>query len=330
MSVPMKTKLRRFVARLQTSYHKNPSVFLLRTAVLVGVVVWLFAKRSFLTPDTLFVILLAVFSVFGQARPFLTRFLPFLALLLVYDSFRGVADDLNKNVHFWEMIYFDTAVFGGQLPTVTLQQWWWHGTVQWYDFYFYFLYIMHFVAPVLLGVLIWKKRDSLYWPYVWSLVGLSFAAFVTYVIFPAAPPWMASELNMIPQIQRISSDIWWAMGITNFSEVYSKLSPNAVAAIPSLHSAYPMLFVLFLTKLYGWKNMGWTMFYPISIWVGVVYLGEHYVIDAILGALYAIGAYFAIMQLFAWQKRHDWPVQRWASATFASIKLQVVRLTIGE
>lgn len=261
-------------------------------------------QRNFWTPDTLFIVLLAVFAVFGQARLFLLRFAPFILLLLAYDSFRGIADDLNKNIHFYEMIDIDRAMFGGNLPTTALQEWWWNGHLQWYDFYFYLLYTFHFLAPLLLAVLIWKVRKSLYWPFVVGLVSLSFMAFVTYVVFPAAPPWMASELGLIEPLHRISSDIWQAMGVTNFSAVYASLSPNQVAAVPSLHAAYPVLFVLFTSKLFGLGKTWWLWFYPLSVWLGIVYLGEHYVIDVILGLAYALAAYGGTMAYFKWRAKN--------------------------
>lgn len=258
------------------------------------------ARRNFWTPDTLFIVLFVLAIVFGKARPFLVRFVPFIGLLLVYDSFRGIADDLNKSVHFTEMIWADRALFGGILPTAWLQQLWWHGQVMWYDFYFYFLYTIHFVAPVLVALLIWWKRDRLYWPYIAGFVTLSFSGFITYVLFPAAPPWMASDLGYIEPIHRVSSDIWYAMGVTNFSEVYARLSPNPVAAVPSLHAAYPTLMTLFVGRAFGWRRTAWLWIYPGSIWLGIVYLGEHYVVDAVLGALYAWFAYYAALRLFAW------------------------------
>lgn len=281
-------------------YKARPLLAWFRVLVVAAVVVLFAVKRNFWTPDTLFVVLLALFVVLGQARLFLIRFAPFILLLLAYDSFRGIADDLNKNVHFYEMINIDRAWFFGNLPTNVLQSWWWHGALNWYDFYFYFLYTIHFLMPVLLGVLIWKTHDKLYWPFVTALAGLSFAAFATYVIFPAAPPWMASDLGYIAPLHRISSDVWAAMGVTNFSEVYANLSPNAVAAVPSLHSAYPLLFAMFIVRLFSWGRVWWVMLYPVSMWVGVVYLGEHYVIDAVLGAAYALAAYYASLALFAW------------------------------
>lgn len=283
-------------------YQEHPLRVTIQVAAVVLAAGIFAVKRNFWTPDTLFIVLLALAVVFGKARAFLVRFVPFIGLLLVYDSFRGIADDLNKSVHFTEMINFDKFMFGGTLPTEWLQRLWWHGHVSWYDFYFYFFYTLHFLAPVLVALLIWLKRDKLYWSYMWGFIFLSFAGFLTYVIFPAAPPWMASELGYIDPIHRISSDIWYAMGVTNFSEVYSKLSPNEVAAVPSLHAAYPTLLVLFVGKAFTWRRTWWLWFYPISMWIGIVYLGEHYVFDALLGIVYAVGAYYASLRIFAWKR----------------------------
>ena len=180
----MTLNLRRMYSAIATYYQSSPIAFWVRVLVVAVVVIVFLMKRNFWSPDTLFIVMLALFVVFGRARAFLKRFVPFIGLLLVYDSFRGIADNLNHYVHFQEMIDFDLFVFGGVLPTEWLQQHWWHGSVQWYDFYFYFLYTMHFVTPVILALLIWWKRDSLYWPHMWGFVLLSFAGFVTYVVFP--------------------------------------------------------------------------------------------------------------------------------------------------
>ncbi len=297
----MISKARRVLDALNTFRRRRPVAFWLRVAVLLALIGLFVIERSIWTPDTLFVMLLLFAIVFGKARAFLIRFVPFFGLLLVYDSFRSIADDLNKAVHFWPMIHFDEFISGGTLPTAWLQSMWWHGHVSWYDFYFYFFYTMHFLAPVIVALLIWWRRDKLYWSYMWGFIFLSFAGFITYIIFPAAPPWMAAEQGLIQGVHHISSEIWYAMGVTNFSEIYSKLSPNEVAAVPSLHAAYPMLMVLFLARAFTWRRVWWLMIYPISMWIGIVYLGEHYVFDALLGIAYAFGAYFLAIRLFAWK-----------------------------
>ncbi len=298
----MKERVFLFIERVRVAYVSNRTLFMIRLAVLSIVTLMLISKRTFWTPDTLFIILFSVFVVFGQMRSFLIRFFPLVSLLLLYEVFRGVADDLNRTVHFTEMIVIDKWAFMGALPTSVLQAWWWHGTVQWYDFYFYFLYTIHFLMPVLLAVLLWKKADRYYWPFVWAIVGLSFAAFVTYIVFPAAPPWMAKDLGYIAEpLSRVSSNVWAAMGIQNFSEVYANLPANPVAAVPSLHSAYPLLFSLFVIMAFGKKYL-WVLIYPVSMWIGVVYLGEHYVIDVALGALYACGAVYGSIRFMQWYR----------------------------
>lgn len=291
----------KYLERLRIAYKQNPKTFILRSFIVVLALLILLLKRSIWTPDTLLLIVLIIGAVFGKAREFIIRFVPFLGMLIVYDGMRGIADDLNKNVHFWEMIDFDRWIAFGELPTVVLQQAWWHGSVQWYDFYFYFLYTLHFLVPLLVGVALWRFRPRLYWPFVWALVGISFAAFITYVIFPAAPPWMAHELGYFAEpFRRISSDIWFAMGVENFSAVYKNISPNAVAAVPSLHSAYPLIATIFMIRAFGWKRMGWLVLYPLSMWVGVVYIGEHYVFDIVVAIIYVIVGVLAVWAGFKW------------------------------
>ena len=116
--------------------------------------------------------------------------------------------------------------------------------------------------------------------------------FLTFLAFPAAPPWLASDLGNIEPITRISSAVLNAFGIHDFPSVYNKISPNPVAAVPSLHAAYSMLFALFVTKLFKtkWRWLAWM--YPLLIWVGTVYQAEHYAIDAVIGVIYALIAYW--------------------------------------
>lgn len=262
------------------------------------IVVLVFIRRpSFPSPDKLLVFLTLVFMALGQAKALLKRFLPFVLLLLAYESFRGLAAQLNTHVNYMWMPRVDIWLFGS-LPTETLQRLWWHGQVQWYDFFVYIFYMLHFVLPLGLAIVIWKLKESYYWQYMFTYVVLSFAGFLTYLAFPAAPPWMASDKGYIEPIRRISSDVWASLGIHDFPTVYHKITPNPVAAVPSLHAAYATLFTIFITKLFGKKWGAISLVYPLSIYIGTVYQGEHYAIDAILGIMYACGAYLATAWFF--------------------------------
>ncbi len=234
----------------------------------------------------------------GRGRQFLYNFGPFVILLLSYDSLRGLAPLLNKHVHFWEMINFDRWLAGGELPTTRLQHALYVGHIRWLDFYFYGLYMCHFVAPLVFGVLIWRLRPMHYNRYIAAFVLLSYAGFLTYVAYPAAPPWMAAERGLIEPIHKISTDVWWAIGVKDFPSVYRQFSPNLVAAVPSLHAAYPTLIVLYVRRAFGNRWALALSWYPLSIWIGIVYMGEHYAVDAILGAAYAVGAFMMTNRIF--------------------------------
>ncbi len=255
-------------------------------------------KPSFPTPDKLLVFVTFIFMAFSQGIEALKRLVPFVALLLVYESFRGLVPHLNKHVHYTELIAGDRFLFGGNLPTRMLQNVLYHGHVQWYDFVFYLAYMLHFILPVALAIIIWKTREKQYWRFITTYLSVSFAGFITFLLFPAAPPWLASDKGYIQPITRISSKVFYALGIHDFPSVYNKISPNPVAAMPSLHAAYATLLVLFIYKLYGKKWAALAAIYPLLIYVGTVYQGEHYAIDEIIGALYAVVGYAAVSRLW--------------------------------
>lgn len=278
---------------------------ILRLIGLIGTLasLYLFIKSpSWPTPDKILVVFTFTSMIFGQAKQMLKRFLPFVVLLLVYESFRGLVPNLNNRVNYMWMPEVDRFLFG-TLPTVWLQKYLWHGYIQWYDFVFYLFYTLHFILPLCLGLIIWKRKDSFYWQYVTSYVALSFSGFLTYLVFPAAPPWMASKDGLIEPITRVSSNVWHALGIHDFPSVYNKISPNPVAAVPSLHAAYATLFVIIIYKLFGKNKALLASIYPLMIYIGTVYQGEHYAIDAILGIFYAFVAFFAVDYFFNYLKR---------------------------
>jgi membrane-associated phospholipid phosphatase len=69
--------------------------------------------------------------------------------------------------------------------------------------------------------------------------------------------------------------------------------------MPSLHAAYPLLGMLFGLRL--WGRRAWPiLLYTVCVWISIVYLGEHYVVDVIGGVVFALGAFFAEDALTRW------------------------------
>jgi membrane-associated phospholipid phosphatase len=259
-----------------------------------------FSAPSFPTPDKLLVFLVFIFMIFNQAWDMLQKFVPFVAILIAYDSFRGIVPFLNDHVNYDFMAKFDMWMFGGILPTVWLQQWLVHGSVAWYDYVFYIFYMLHFVLPIGLAAVIFTIRKKEYWRYAATFITASFSAFFIYLLFPAAPPWMATLNGTIPHITRVSSKVFSSLGITDFPSVYNSMAPNPVAAVPSLHVGYSVLVAIFVFKLFGRKWGSLSLIYPFCIILGVVYMGEHYVFDVITGALLAYAAYTAVPYMIRW------------------------------
>jgi membrane-associated phospholipid phosphatase len=286
-------------------------VRLLQIVGVIGTVefIVLFALRPYnITPDKVFLFLLFAFMAVRHARELVIRLGPFVLILLVYESLRGLAPLINHRVEYMWMVRADEWLFG-ELPTATLQRLWWEGEVGVLEVLFYLAYLGHFVVPVALALAIWRWRDSEYWRYVTTLVIVSFAGFATFVAFPAAPPWMASDEGRIDPIARIGHDLWASVGVSNFRTLYTEVAPNTVAAVPSLHAAYAILCALFAFRLFGVLVGLVVSIHPLLVCVGIVYIGEHYAIDAIIGGVYAVGAYALTWWLFH-VGVDDWVVNR--------------------
>jgi len=75
--------------------------------------------------------------------------------------------------------------------------------------------------------------------------------------------------------------------VGNFS-----MSPRA--AMPSLHAAVPMLMTLVLIRETGFRRSFWTLFVLLGISFEILYGGEHYATDVVVGYIYALAAFLAV------------------------------------
>ncbi len=225
--------------------------------------------------------------------------LPFYLVLTAYDMLRGAAGKLLMP-HAIPQIRIDEWLFGGTAPTVTLQHaLYTPGVAHVWDYLAFVVYMTHFIVPFAIAGILWKYAHHRFRRYAALFIGLTFAALVTYVLYPALPPWLASQDAYLPPTAKIIDEMWTHIRLANGANVFSATGhfANPIAAVPSLHSAYPMLLVLFFWKSAGrWR---WLLaLYPILMALALVYTGEHYVIDVLLGWLYATGVFVTGNRLF--------------------------------
>jgi hypothetical protein len=231
----------------------------------------------------------------------LLDWLPIVAVLLVYDFTRGAADSMGIGVNFHPMIDFDRAVFFGETPTEWLQG---HlhepGVANWWDVAFTLVYTSYFIVPFATAGVLWARDRFAFKRFTKRLVTLALAGLATYILFPAAPPWMAAEQGMLTDVHRTTALGWEVLG-TSTAGLFSKGqgSVNLVAAVPSLHTAFCALVAMFLWVRVRPSLRPLLALYPLAMGLTLMATGEHYFFDVFLGFIYAA----AVMAAWGWWER---------------------------
>jgi hypothetical protein len=238
-----------------------------------------------------------------RLRQIAIDWVPFAAVLIAYDYSRGAADSLGMSVNYTPQIDADRWLFWGHVPTEWLEQHLFHlrfraidlsvravGPVRWYEIVFDLTYLSHYLVAFIVAGVLWVKDRSRFVGFARRFVTLSFAGFVTYALFPAAPPWKASQDGYLaPGIGRLGGRGDGVIGLKFVRDVVDKGAAvsNLVAAVPSLHAGYATLVVITVWRSVPRFGRPLLVLYPVVMGITLVATGEHYVI-VILGVVYAV------------------------------------------
>jgi PAP2 superfamily len=276
-----------------TLYVLALSVYMWREGVPVG-------RERLLVWIVLGLLALSTAHLGGWLRSVVVDWLPLALVLAVYDLLRGRADDLFFEAWFRPQLEADAFLFGGTVPTVWLQEHLWHGAsdVRWYDFAAWAVYVSYFLATYVLAGALWFFARHRFRRYVGAVALLAGMAFVTFALFPAAPPWLASREGVLEDTTRligpISGDIpFLALSFEGLYERGTEYA-NPVAAVPSLHAAYTLLFSIALWPLCKRLTRVLLAAYPPAMAFSLVYTAEHYLVDVLLGWAYTLAAVWAV------------------------------------
>jgi hypothetical protein len=160
---------------------------------------------------------------------------------------------------------------------------------------------------------LWAKNRKRFVAFARRFVTLSFAGFATYALFPAAPPWLAAQDGYIsPMVGRIGGRGNGEIGLEFATKLIDRgqATVNFVAAIPSLHAGFAALIAItFWPSVPRWGRVLLAL-YPALMGLTLVATGEHYVIDIVLGVVYALvvhAAWNAIERRLAARKARGEP-----------------------
>ena len=124
---------------------------------------------------------------------------------------------------------------------------------------------------------------------------------VVYWTVPTAPPWWAGENGNMPPVRRIMAETGERFWGRLWAPLYHSLERNPFAAMPSLHFGTSVMAARVLSGV-GRKPGALAWSYALTLGFGLVYLGEHYVVDLIAGGLLAEAIWRAAPRLEPWVK----------------------------
>jgi hypothetical protein len=245
-----------------------------------------------ITSEHVILLGLVAFAIVGRARPFVWDWLPFLFVAVMFEDLTAVGAKIAGSVHILGPIVFEKGVLGGVVATTWLQDHIGNGlfghvlgrtlAVE---------YLFHFAAPLVAGLWLWTRHREHFGIFVSAYILVMSVGFIGYLLYPEMPPWLAAQRGLLPPVHRIVVETLQNLG--GFGNFYAGADPEPNAAMPSLHVSVPLIIACSIVAVRGWGNRrAWLwMAYPATLAFGVVYLGEHYIADVIVGVVIAIACF---------------------------------------
>lgn len=237
-------------------------------------------------------------------RRVLGGLLPFLLFGIAYDL-THLTQPLVRylHVHVAEPYHFDQAFFGIRSADGLVTPNEFFAKHHWpvVDFFTGVAYIVYLYWTLGFAILLAVfRRDEpgrrLLARFGWTFLAMNLVGFATYYVYPSAPPWYVADHGLGPADMAVRSSAagaarWDALtGIPYFAGFYGR-SADVFGAIPSLHVSYPLITFLHGLELRKrWLDAAsFGLFLLVSF--SAVYLNHHYVLDVILGVVYAVAAW---------------------------------------
>ncbi len=255
----------------------------------------------------LVVLWLGAFYAHEKSRRFIKAFSVFIIYWIVYDSMRIIPNYEVSNVHIREPYDIEKLLFGIFQNNVLLtpNEYFAIYHTRFLDVLTGLFYINWVPIPLAFAAYLYMKNMRLFMEFSLMFLLINLVGFAFYYIYPAAPPWYVELYGFDLHIGVLGNRAGLArfdeiMRIPIFENIYNK-NANVLAAMPSLHSSYPVIVLYYGLKMrLKWMNWFFGIF-MLGIWFSAVYSNHHYIIDVIAGAFIA----FIILLLFSLALRNE-------------------------
>ena len=261
------------------------AAYLLLSALLVG----------FKTDQVFLVVLFnLLYYASGYTRKFIIGFSVFIVYWILFDYMKAFPNYLFGDVHTGSLHAAEKAVFGirSGAELLTPNEYFLQHHSSFFDILSGIFYLCWIPVPLAFAAYLFFTNRRLFLQFSLTFFLVNLVGFVIYYTYPAAPPWYLQEYGLVAELKTAGSTAGLHrfddyFGVTVFQSIYAK-SSNVFAAMPSLHSAYPLIVVY-----YGWKKkLGYFnlvfVLVTVGIWFAAVYTSHHYILDVLAGILCAI------------------------------------------
>jgi len=276
---------RLFTTRLMLTMAAISAAYMLVSYFLIG-----------FRPEQLFLVVLCNGLFFGSlaTRNFVTAFSVFVIYWIIFDYMKAFPNYRYNAVHIESIYNAEKSVFGittaaGKI--ITPNEYWQMHQYTTLDLLAGIFYLCWIPVPLLFGFYLYFKKRQQFFYFAFTFLITNLLGFVVYYSYPAAPPWYVTKYGFVFNAHTPGNTAGLAkfdalVHANIFQSLYTKGS-NVFAAMPSLHSSYPVIvFYYALKNKLGYMNIVFATV-MCGIWCAAVYTNHHYVLDVIAGIICA-------------------------------------------
>lgn len=235
-------------------------------------------------------LIVPVFLAYGLTLPharrseFLRAWVPFLLGTVTFDLLRGGIYQLirmdYRPVFSTYVMSVEGALFGTPAVPLVFQRFQ-NGVL---DGIASTLHAAHFAYFLAIGIFVWHlDRNKGAW-FQRAMYALMSVGLLCYLAVPTTPPWLASQEGLLPPISHAVAAFY--RSYMN-PQLHAAFDTNPVAAMPSLHVAFPVVCAFITSTLFARRIALLFWLYALAVSASSIYLGEHYATDVLAGFLIA-------------------------------------------
>ena len=213
---------------------------------------------------------------------------PLLLIGLTYKELTYLIPRIHPRDFDAALAAIDYRMFGIN-PTVWIERFTWPPLTE----VFQLTYSTYYLLPVILGVVLWRKKrfDSFFF-WVFVLMLGFYLSYLGYIAVPAIGPRFLTSI--VEAQTKPLTGVWLFLPVRQMLDRAEGITRDC---FPSGHTELTLVVIFYAYKLHR-RSFWFFLPFGIGIILSTVYLRYHYVIDVVAGALLAVAVVVVAKPLF--------------------------------